>query len=63
MDIIFQELVRQIARENEIEVKILSEGYVLELTKNDKVRHIADAYFDLNNHASRNYYARQICNL
>lgn len=47
----FNELIRQIGKEKNIEVKELSYGYVLKLSKGKDRRYIIGYKFDLNSHA------------
>lgn len=51
MFIEFQDIIKQICEQLDIECNILSKGLVIELKKDNKIKYIYGFKFDLNNHA------------
>ena len=48
----FYKILKDICNEENINLEFLSQGFIIQLTKNGIVRHIVDNSFDLNPHAS-----------
>ena len=48
----FQDLIREICDEKNIDVEFLSKDWIMKLTKNDKIKYIVGMYFPINNYAS-----------
>ena len=49
---IIVKIIKEICEENNIDFRFLSMGYIIELSKENKVAHIIDNKFDLNGEAA-----------